>query len=65
MEGLVVSSETLAAAPALHDLRAKKGLPPIQLLVSQRENAATLSSTFLRERASRPEDSAPNEGGGT
>ena len=48
LDAIVLSSETLAAIPAIHEERQRANLKPIQVLVLRRTQAATLSSTILR-----------------
>jgi pantetheine-phosphate adenylyltransferase len=50
VDGIVVSSETLAGAIKINSLRAEKGMQPLRVGVVRRSQAATLSSTFLRAR---------------
>lgn len=49
IDALVVSSETLAGAYKINQLRLERGFPPLVILVSRRSGAATMSSTFIRE----------------
>lgn len=49
IDAIVVSSETIAGAFKINELRAEKGFKPLAVLVSRRTDAATLSSTFIRD----------------
>ena len=53
IDAIVVSSETLTGAEKINLLRVEKGFQPLVILVSRRSNAATMSSTFIREMYSR------------
>lgn len=48
LDGLLVSSETLASGRRVNAARVKKGLPPLTVLVIRRTQQASLSSTALR-----------------
>ena len=48
IEALIVSSETIKGALKINEIRKEKGFAPLNILVSRRSNAATLSSTFVR-----------------
>ena len=50
IEALVVSSETLSGILQINSIRETKGFDSLSALVVQRSNAATLSSTFIREQ---------------
>jgi cytidyltransferase-like protein len=50
IEAIVVSSETIAGAHKINDIRVERGFNPLSILVSRRSEAATLSSTFLRNK---------------
>jgi cytidyltransferase-like protein len=52
IDALVVSSETIAGANKINQLRAEKGMLPLVILVSRRSGAATMSSSFIRETLS-------------
>jgi pantetheine-phosphate adenylyltransferase len=49
IEALVVSSETMSGVGKINAIRGQQGFAPLSALVVQRSNAATLSSTFIRE----------------
>jgi pantetheine-phosphate adenylyltransferase len=49
LEAIIVSSETLRGAHAINAVRATKGFKPLQAIVTQRDNAAVVSSSFLRK----------------
>jgi len=49
IEAIVVSSETVAGGIKINELRAEKGMNPLKILVTRRCDAASLSSTFIRE----------------
>jgi pantetheine-phosphate adenylyltransferase len=48
LDGLLVSSETLAGGRRINAARAANGLPPLTVLVVRRTQQASLSSTALR-----------------
>lgn len=50
-DAIVVSSETIAGAEKINEIRAQKGFRPLAVAVTRRLSAATLSSTFLRNNA--------------
>lgn len=50
IQAIVVSSETIPGAYKINELRVQVGYQPLDILVSRRSDAATLSSTFLRTR---------------
>ena len=50
-DAIAVSSETVAGAEKINELRAKKGFAPLAVAVTRRVAAATLSSSYLREVA--------------
>lgn len=50
IQALAVSSETLPGAFKINEIRAEKGLPPVDILVLRRTDNAILSSTFIRDR---------------
>lgn len=52
IEAIVVSSETLTGAFKINEIRKGKGFKELAVLVTRRTNAATLSSTFIRDKAS-------------
>ena len=52
IEAIVVSSETIQGARKINKIREEKGMNPLEILVIRRENAAVLSSTFIREKTS-------------
>jgi phosphopantetheine adenylyltransferase len=49
IEAIVVSSETIEGARKINKIREEKQMNPLAILVTRRENAAVLSSTFVRE----------------
>lgn len=49
IEALVVSSETMSGVEKINAIRNKQKFPPLHALVVRRSNAATLSSSFIRE----------------
>jgi len=49
VDALMVSSETTAGAFKINDIRKSKGMTALALLVSRRADAATLSSSFIRD----------------
>ena len=49
LQAIVVSSETFAAVAVINGIRGEKGFPPLSAVVTQRDNAAIVSSTFLRK----------------
>lgn len=51
IEAIVVSSETIAGALKINDIRRRSGMSPLTVLVTRRSEGATLSSTFLRNFA--------------
>jgi len=51
IEAIVVSSETVPGAHKINEVRVSKGFRALDILVSRRSEAATLSSTFLRSKA--------------
>lgn len=50
-DAIVVSSETVAGAEKINQLRAQKGFRPLAVAVTRRMAVATLSSTYLRNVA--------------
>jgi cytidyltransferase-like protein len=50
IEAIVVSSETVEGAKVINRIREEKGMNPLAILVTRRENAGVLSSTFIREK---------------
>lgn len=50
-DAIAVSSETVAGAEKINELRAQKGFRPLAVAVTRRLSAATLSSSFLRKVA--------------
>lgn len=50
IQAIVVSSETITGAYKINEVRVSKGFRPLDILVSRRSDAATLSSTFLRSK---------------
>ena len=48
LEAIVVSSETLSGGHKINELREATGLAPLDVIVIQRDNAAVISSSFLR-----------------
>lgn len=50
-DAIVVSSETVAGAEKINELRAQKGFRPLAVAVTRRMAAATLSSSYLRRAA--------------
>lgn len=50
IDAIVVSSETLTGANKINEMRIEKGFQPLVILVSRRSGAATMSSTFIREK---------------
>jgi len=50
IEAIVVSSETIEGAKKINKIREEKQMNPLAILVTRRENAAVLSSTFVREK---------------
>ena len=51
IDAIVVSSETISGAHKINSMRKEKGYKELAILVTRRTNAATLSSTFIREKA--------------
>lgn len=51
LQALVVSSETRRAAVKINNERAARGLPQLAVVVTQRDNNAVVSSSFLRKVA--------------
>ena len=52
IEAIAVSSETIAGAFKINEMRVEKGFKPLSILVTRRTDAATLSSTFIRQQVS-------------
>eukprot|EP01041_Mallomonas_annulata_P009190 gene9190-19052_t len=52
IEAIVVSSETVPGAKKINELRLERGMPPLAILITRRADAASLSSSFLREKHS-------------
>jgi cytidyltransferase-like protein len=50
LDALILSSETISGAKAINDKRIEKGMKRLTCLVSRRGEAATLSSSFLRQQ---------------
>ncbi len=50
LQAIVVSSETFAAVEAINRIRSERGLPILLPVVTQRDNSAVVSSTFLRKK---------------
>ena len=50
IEAIVVSSETIQGAKDINKIREEKGMNPLAILVTRRENGAVLSSTHVREK---------------
>ena len=50
IQAIVVSSETIIGAKKINELRCKKGMSPLSILVTRRADGAILSSTFLRSK---------------
>lgn len=50
IDAIVVSSETIEGAKKINKIREEKQMNPLAILVTRRENAAVLSSTFVREK---------------
>jgi len=51
VEAIVVSSETLSGATRINSIRGEKAMDPLHVLISNRSDVATLSSTFLRNQS--------------
>ena len=49
IQAILVSSETIAGALKINEIRKDKGFPALDIIISRRSNVATLSSTFLRK----------------
>lgn len=49
LQAIVVSSETYSAVEAINGVRVERGLPILAPVVTQRDNSAVVSSTFLRK----------------
>jgi cytidyltransferase-like protein len=47
-DAIVVSSETIAGAAKINELRAKQGMKPLVVVVTRRTVSSLLSSTFIR-----------------
>jgi len=50
IDAIVVSSETIPGATKINEIRVNKGFLPLKVLVTSRNDVATLSSTFIRDR---------------
>lgn len=48
-DAIVVSSETIAGAVKINELRAAKGFRPLTVVVTRRTVSSLLSSTFIRK----------------
>jgi pantetheine-phosphate adenylyltransferase len=48
-DAIVVSSETIGGGLKINDVRKDRGFPPMQVLVTRRTTASTLSSSFVRQ----------------
>ncbi|KDO31223.1 hypothetical protein SPRG_03841 [Saprolegnia parasitica CBS 223.65] len=51
--GIVVSTETVPGAVKINEIRAERGLSPLQIYVCRRTECSTLSSSFIREQIAR------------
>jgi cytidyltransferase-like protein len=47
-DAIVVSSETIAGAAKINEIRAEKGMAPLVIVVTRRTVSSLLSSTFIR-----------------
>ena len=52
IDAIVVSSETIVGAFKINEIREGKGFQPLNILVTRRTDAASLSSTNIREQES-------------
>jgi len=50
IDAIVVSSETISGALAINSRRTQKEMKPLAVLITRRSDAASLSSTFIREQ---------------
>lgn len=51
IEALVVSSETMSVTNKINQIRIEVGFHPLVTLISRRSDAATMSSTFIRDKS--------------
>jgi cytidyltransferase-like protein len=49
IQAIIVSSETIGGAVKINQVRRDKGMQPLSVVVTFRESAATLSSSFIRD----------------
>ena len=52
-DAIIVSSETAGGGEAVNTKRAERGFRPLQVLVTRRLGASTLSSTYIRNWVAR------------
>jgi cytidyltransferase-like protein len=53
ISGIIVSTETIAGAMKINDIRRERDLKPLKIYVCRRTECSTLSSTFIREQQAR------------